>query len=154
MAEVIQLTEEFGVQIVINTNWETIRPCEDAEGYFCAEAAKAAQDVVFDRLGDFAREDGTFAHWHGGIHMKADDSWGNVVAHYRVRSVEVDPDDEDGQEKIYDDWGWCPPSEFPAELKEKVSEVLKAANAAMDVQLCEAAAACEDEENEDDDDEA
>ena len=153
MAEVIQLTEEFGVQIVINTNWESIRPCEEAEGYFCAEAAKAGQDVVFDRLGDFAREDGTFAHWHGGIHMKADASYGNVAAHYRVRSVELDPDDEEGEEKLYGDWEWCPPSGFPAEIKEKVCGALKAADAAMETVLAEASAACEDEENEVDDDE-
>jgi hypothetical protein len=117
--ELIELEKGWAVRIVLCTSAETLEINDEGLGLTETEIVNqgvhAAQEVIFDRLGDFGEEDSFFKNWNGGQFTCAKE----IHASFYVR--EITKDDE-GEEE-FGDWEWFADFRSTSWIKERLAKV-------------------------------
>ncbi len=117
--ELIELTKEWAVRIVLCTNAETLEINDEGlsltETEMVNQGVHAAQEVIFDRLGNFGDEDSFFKNWNGGQFACAE----KIHASFYTR--EITKDDE-GEEEL-GDWEWFADFRSTSWIKERLVKV-------------------------------
>jgi len=128
--DIIQLTEEYGVQLVVATNLEVLGiNANDPE--VGQEAVSAAQDYLFDRIEAFANCESSFGFFNGN-HAGMEKCGGLFYAFYRRdiedQSVSGGTDTDD---LWYTDWCWIDIDEVPPILIAGIEVILDEADSKM-----------------------
>lgn len=133
MADLIELTNNWAVHIVICANNETVLDGRDVEAAYATndeiveDATVAALNVIQEHLDSLADLDGWFPNWHGGRYCRMAEKFGPIVADYYTRAT---ADDE---------WEWANQAKesgrAPAEIETRVRAAMEAADAAHSARL-------------------
>jgi len=119
--EKIELTDGFGVEVIVCGNTETLG--EDRQGINeerASEAVRAATNSICDTLGQLPSIESTFAEWHGGrCYRNRPDLPGRFVVGFVYRR------DEDG------DWDWAGWSAISANMQAELERAREAAEDAL-----------------------
>jgi len=114
---VIEITKEYGVEIVLCTNAEVLGVDNEE---LVRRAVRRQQEYIFDVLGDYAEEDGIFSHWRGGRYQ----SPYNICVEWFRR-------EPDGGETIvtwddieFTDWSFIQSHEVPEVLQLGMDEII------------------------------
>jgi len=122
----IQLSPLYAIRITICTNAETLLDGRDVEAAaateaeIVSEAASAANQIFFDRLGGYAETDSFFPNWHGGKFRRATLSVGSCAASVLSR------DSVDGE------WNHARWNDLSLDNQLSITEALDEANTSMD----------------------
>ena len=125
--EKIELTDGFGVEVIVCGNAETLTDGRDGVSEEAAgEAVRAASNLICDRLGSFPSIESNFSEWHGGrCYGQRPDLPGRfVVANIYQRN-------EDG------DWDWQGWSKISANMQAEIKAAVDAAEDALIASLNE-----------------
>lgn len=121
----IQLSELCAIRITIRTNPKTlldsrtVKAAAATAAKIVSEAASAANQIIFDRLGGFADTDSFFPNWHGGRFCAAN----LCVDSFAVHVVSRD--------SVHGEWSSAHWNDLSLDAQVSVTQALDEANAAM-----------------------
>ena len=142
--ELIELTNEFAVNLTICTNDETLG-IDSNDPEVVTEVGKAAEDSIFNSLGCFGEEESNFKTWNGGF-----GSGHKIATRFYKRDIDIDDLDEieNLDDLFYTNWQCMDTKEVPAVIRIGIEKVVIDATQAMDSVLLDYAKQKELEEAE------